>query len=274
MAKEHVHGVFESIAGGYDAANDRISLGMHHMWKRCLEDVAVAACAGSEPGIVLDVCCGTGDITEQIARAHPELLVVGLDFSDHMLDVACRRTAGLENVLLVEGNAMDLPFEDATFDAAVVSFGLRNTPDYEQVVRQMARVTRTGGTIACLDASVPDAAFVRPFYRLYYKHVMTLLGGGVRHHGEYEWLYESTQEFLNKIELAALFGRVGLEQVAARSFMCGAAALHTGVVGDAARGAVAAAACGGAGAGADNGVVCAEGSDGRSLVSFAVADEI
>ena len=96
----------------------------------------------------------------------------------------------------------------------------------------------------------------------------------MRHHGEYEWLYESTQEFLNKIELAALFGRVGLEQVAARSFMCGAAALHTGVVGDAARGAVAAAACGGAGVGADDGVVCAEGSDGRSLVSFAVGDQI
>ena len=286
MEKEHVHGVFESIAEGYDAANDRISLGMHRMWKRCLEDVAVAACAGREPGIVLDVCCGTGDITEQIARAHPELLVVGLDFSDGMLDVAAGRVGGLENVLLVEGNAMDLPFDDATFDAAVVSFGLRNTPDYEQVLRQMARVTRRGGTIACLDASVPDSGFVRPFYRLYYKHIMTLLGGGVRHHGEYEWLYESTQGFLSKIELAALFGRVGLDQVAARPFMCGAAALHTGVVGEAAHVAAdAACAAGGrdgqaaqetgaCGAHADDRVVCAEGSDGRSVVSFAVGDEL
>ncbi len=274
MAKEHVHGVFENIAEGYDAANDRISLGMHRMWKRCLEDVAVAACAGSEPGVVLDVCCGTGDITEQIARAHPELLVVGLDFSDRMLDVACERTAGLENVLLVAGDAQDLPFDDAVFDAAVVSFGLRNTPDYERVLRQMARVTRAGGAIACLDASVPDSGLVRPFYRLYYKHVMTLLGGGVRHHGEYEWLYESTQEFLSKIELAALFGRVGLERVAARSFMCGAAALHTGVVGEAVRGAADAAECAAADAGADGGSVCAEGSDGRSVVSFAVGGEM
>ena len=311
MAKEHVHGVFESIAGGYDAANDRISLGMHHMWKRRLEQAAVAACAkragqaegrgqagrtggaggasgvgraggegeagragaassaageseagrtagtgntvgeggagrtgnagdaagassaageGLEPGLVLDVCCGTGDITEQIARAHPDVLVVGLDFSAGMLEVARERVAGLDNVLLVEGDAMDLPFDAATFDAAVVSFGLRNTPDYEQVLRQMARVTRPGGTVACLDASVPDAAFVRPFYRFYYKHIMTLLGGGLRHHGEYEWLYESTQEFLTKAELAALFGRVGLAHVAVRPFMCGAAALHTGEV--------------------------------------------
>lgn len=280
MAKEHVHGVFESIADGYDAANDRISLGMHRMWKRCLEDVALAACAGREPGIVLDVCCGTGDITEQIARAHPELLVVGLDFSAGMLDVACTRMAGMDNVLLVEGNAMDLPFDDGIFDAAVVSFGLRNTPDYEQVLRQMARVTRPGGSVACLDASVPDAAFVRPFYRLYYKYIMTLLGGGVRHHGEYEWLYESTQQFLSKIELAALFGRVGLEQVAARSFMCGAAALHTGVVGEAGGADAGALPAGGAAdaaaraAHADDRVVCAEGSDGRSLVSFAVGDEL
>lgn len=283
MAKEHVHGVFESIAGGYDAANDRISLGMHRMWKRRLEDVAVAACAGSEPGMVLDVCCGTGDITEQIARAHPELLVVGLDFSAGMLDVACRRVAGLHNVVLVEGDAMELPFDDGVFDAAVISFGLRNTPDYERVVRQMARVTRAGGMVACLDASVPDAAFVRPFYRLYYKYIMTLLGGGVRHHGEYEWLYESTQRFLSKAGLAALFGRVGLEDVAVRSFMCGAAALHTGVVGDAAcahAGAAGARGVGGEGGGAgrphagDDGLVCAEGVGGGAVVSFAVGDEL
>ncbi len=312
MAKEHVHDVFESIAQNYDAANNRISLGLHSSWKHCLEKIAISACQvpyevcdanfgehpsgcgnfGEHPsgcgnnnsekhlsgcdnntsekhpsgrgnntsekrpssshkanddkspakhpindktrntrvGMILDVCCGTGDITEHIAREHEDVLVVGLDFSESMLEVAARRTARLNNVMLINGNAMDLPFDDDVFDAAVISFGLRNTPDYKVVLEQMKRVTRELGIVACLDASVPDNKLVRPFYQFYYKHIMTLLGGGKSLHKEYEWLYESTQEFLSKEQLAALFEEVGLEQVTVNSFMCGSAALHAGIV--------------------------------------------
>lgn len=230
MAKEHVHDVFESIAQQYDAANDRISLGMHHKWKKALVDRAVASAAASDPGMILDVCCGTGDITERIARMSPGTLCVGLDFSQEMLDVARERTQGLENVQLIEGNAMDLPFDDDVFDAAVISFGLRNTPDYERVLREMARVVRPGGVVACLDASVPDNGLIQPFYQFYYKNIMTALGGGKDKREEYEWLYQSTQDFLRKNELEGLFGAVGLEYVVVREFMFGAAALHVGVV--------------------------------------------
>ena len=230
MTKEHVHGVFESIAGQYDAANDRISLGAHRIWKRHLEEAALVACAHKQVGMVLDVCCGTGDITERIARNNADVFVVGLDFSAQMLDVARERTAGLDNVMLVEGNAMELPFDDGVFDAAVVSFGLRNTPDYLQVVQEMRRVVRGGGVVACLDASVPDNMLIQPFYQFYYKYIMTFLGGGIRHHGEYEWLYQSTQEFLRKDELVQLFADAGLVDVRVASFMFGAAALHTGHV--------------------------------------------
>lgn len=232
MAKEHVHGVFESIAQQYDSANDRISLGMHRLWKQVLEDVAVSTCSHPDAGagLVLDVCCGTGDITERIARNHPNIFVTGLDFSAQMLDVARHRTQDLQNVMLVEGNAMSLPFDDDTFDSAVISFGLRNTPDYEQVVGEMMRVVKPGGVVACLDASVPDSKLIDPFYQFYYKNIMTFLGGGFSHHDQYEWLYESTQEFLRKDELKALFEKVGLTYVSVRPFMFGAAALHVGYV--------------------------------------------
>ena len=239
MAKEHVHGVFQSIASQYDAANDRISLGMHHFWKQELVGVAVKATEIRLPkqveamvpvGMVLDVCCGTGDITERIARTRPDVFVTGLDFSDEMLNVARSRTLGLENVKLVEGNALELPFDDGTFDSAVISFGLRNTPDYEKVLSEMKRVVRNGGTVACLDASVPDDPFIHPFYEVYYKYIMTFLGGGFTKHKEYEWLYQSTEEFLRKDELAALFTLVGLKDVKVKPFMFGAAALHTGRV--------------------------------------------
>lgn len=230
MAKEQVHGVFESIAQQYDAANDRISLGFHRVWKQKLVDALLVPCRESDPGMVLDVCCGTGDITWRIASANPDVFVTGLDFSAQMLDVARQRTDALDNVMLVEGNAMELPFDDGTFDSAIVSFGLRNTPDYEQVLSEMVRVVRGGGIVACLDASVPDNKFIEPFYQVYYKHIMTFLGGGLKHHHEYEWLYQSTQEFLRKGELAELFEKVGLAQVSVKQFMFGAAALHVGHV--------------------------------------------
>lgn len=231
MSKEHVHGVFESIAEGYDAANDRISLGMHRFWKQELCDVALQACRDdARVGMILDVCCGTGDITGMLALRDPNALVCGLDFSAHMLEVAQHRLQGLDNVMLVEGNAMSLPFDDDVFDSAVISFGLRNTPDYAQVVSEMVRVTRPGGIVACLDASVPDSALIQPFYRFYYKNVMTLLGGGLSNRREYDWLYESTQEFLRKDELGRLFEQRGLVSVTVRSFMFGAAALHVGIV--------------------------------------------
>lgn len=230
MAKEHVHGVFESIASGYDAANDRISLGMHRLWKRALVDAALKPCANPKrAGLVLDLCCGTGDITAMLAQRDPGVMVCGLDFSASMLDVARQRVSALDNVMLVEGNAMQLPFDDGTFDSTVISFGLRNTPDYHRVIDEMVRVTRPGGVVACLDASVPDSSLVQPFYQFYYKNVMTLLGGGISHRDEYDWLYESTQEFLRKDELARLFEDCGLVCVHVRSFMFGAASLHTGV---------------------------------------------
>lgn len=230
MAKEHVHGVFQSVANQYDAANDRISLGMHHHWKKALVDAVLSSVPAHDVGRVLDVCCGTGDITQRIAAANPRVMTVGLDFSANMLEVAQERTAGMDNVMLVEGNAMKLPFDDGTFDACCVSFGLRNTPDYGQVVSEMARVTRKGGLVACLDASVPDNGVIFPFYKAYYQGVMPLLGGGISKRKEYVWLYQSTQDFLRKDELCQLFRECGLVGVSARPFMMGAAALHTGIV--------------------------------------------
>ena len=282
MAKEHVHGVFQSVAKQYDAANNRISLGMHHAWKRKLVAAALSVCgeggtcgasgngeggargasgdngrgtndgkgakggvrgaakssvrgasgnnAAAKNGKILDVCCGTGDITARIASEHPDVHVTGLDFSSEMLKVAHARTDKMPNVELVEGNAMKLPFKKGSFDAAVISFGLRNTPDYLQVIKEMARVVRSGGLVACLDASVPSNCVVLPFYKFYYKTIMPTLGGGFSKRSEYKWLYQSTQEFLTKAELAALFEQAGLRDVNLRSFMCGAAALHTGYV--------------------------------------------
>ena len=221
-----VLGIFERIAEDYDRANARISLGLHKSWKRML----IRRLSRSVPagGAVLDLCCGTGDIAIALAKARSDVQVTGLDFSPAMLERAEARGRGLPNLRFQRGDAMALPFPDERFAAAAISFGLRNTADCEQVLREMRRVTRNGGELLCLDSFVPGCALIRPVYRLYFKHLMPLLGGGLRHRREYLWLSESTEAFLSRRELEALFTRCALRGVGSRTRMLGACSLVWG----------------------------------------------
>ena len=155
--EEKVLGIFETISENYDAANDRISLGMQKGWKKHL----ISAVKSSTPKKVLDVCCGTGDISLMLSAEG--IGVTGLDFSPAMLKVAKEKDAD-SKVNWIQGNAMELPFEDGSFDACTISFGLRNTPDFEQVLREMKRVSR--GNVYVLDSFIPENKFVYPFFKL------------------------------------------------------------------------------------------------------------
>ena len=171
--EEKVYRVFEEIAKGYDRANFRISLGLQKSWKRML----IARVVHDTPtrGKVLDVCCGTGDIAWQVAGRRRDLAVTGIDFSPAMLKVAVKKIRpGQKNLRFLRGDAMNLPFKDETFDAATISFGLRNTADFKQVLKEMLRVVKPGGTIYCLDSVVPDCKLVLPFYQLNYRFLMPI----------------------------------------------------------------------------------------------------
>lgn len=252
--EQTVRNVFERISGIYDRANMRISLGMQKRWKRLFVRQILALTP--EKGSVLDVCCGTGDIALALAAGRPGLRAAGVDFSEAMLRVARRREAGqMRNRLApdpsvqgkgqtvirrnrpgkspapitwLHGNAMFLPFGDSRFAAAAISFGLRNTADYEQVLREMKRVVKPGGYIFCLDSFVPEVSLVKPFYKLYFCWLMPLLGGGRRYFGEYCWLWRSTRDFLTKTELFELMERTGLKDVTCRSFFFGTCIMHWG----------------------------------------------
>ncbi len=230
-AKEaKVYAVFQKISEDYDSMNNLISMGRHHAWKRALIKCVLAL----QPSAVLDVASGTGDIALELAGLLPEARVVASDFSENMLAVAERRRdeAKLTNVEVSCQNAMEMSFPDETFDVAVVSFGLRNMPDYARVISEMVRVLRPGGLFCCLDASYPTNWFVKPFFRLYFKFIMPAEGRFLaRAPEEYKWLNESTEAFLSKKDLALLMKRCGLSEVEYRSFMLGGAALHTGYKG-------------------------------------------
>ena len=226
VKERQVYRVFEQIADGYDRANDRISLGLQKSWKRMLTG-KLAADTPAGAG-VLDVCCGTGDIALAVARLRPDLYITGIDFSPAMLRAAKRRAERLPNLRFEEGSAMQLPYPENSFAAACISFGLRNTADYGRVLGEMRRVVQPGGYLYCLDSFVPENPLVRPFYRLYFRHLMPLLGGGRKNAPSYRWLYQSTERFLRRRGLEALFREAGLRKVQSECRMFGACCLVWG----------------------------------------------
>ena len=227
--QEKVYRIFEEIAGRYDSANVRISLGMQQLWKKMLADRLVRdvdAMSAKAPRI-LDLCTGTGDIAIYAARRRPEWKVVGLDFSPAMLKRAARKGAKYHcrGIRWRKGNAMALPYPDGSFEAVTISFGLRNCADTGSVLREIARVLRPEGVLLCMDSFVPSNKAVRPFYRIYFRFLMPLLGGGRTHRKEYVWLQESTEEFCSPEELAQLMVSCGLKRPDVFKRMLGACVL-------------------------------------------------
>jgi len=173
-----VNQLFASIAPRYDRINDLQSFGMHHRWKDRLVKLA-----GLKPGDhALDVCCGTGDITERLAATGA--VTTGLDFTGEMLDVARARSAATPNpkpqtpnlLTYLQGDAMRLPFDENAFDAVTVGFGLRNLAEWETGLREMHRVAKPGGRLLVLDFGRPDNALWRTLYFAYLRMIVPVYG--------------------------------------------------------------------------------------------------
>lgn len=224
--EERVHQVFESIHQHYDKMNSIISFQRHKSWrKETMKQMAV-----KKGAIALDVCCGTADWSIALGEAvGPTGKVIGLDFSKNMLLVGEEKVKDrkLDNVELVHGNAMDLPFDDNTFDYVTIGFGLRNVPDYLTVLKEMRRVVKPDGLVVCLETSQPTMIGFKQVYWFYFKYVMPFFGKiFAKSYEEYSWLQESTRSFPNKEELKELFIQAGFHDVTYKSFTGGVAAAH------------------------------------------------
>ena len=222
---KYVHDVFENIHNQYDKANNRISFGLQKKWKedlvnKILEDTP-------KNGKVLDVCCGTGDISISLAEKRGDLSITGVDFSSAMLNEAVKKSENL-NIVWQKADALSLPFEDSSFSVATISFGLRNTVDYEKVLKEMIRVVKKDGYIYCLDSFVPDNMWIQPFYKMYFKYIMPLFCGAKKYTKEYVWIYEATEQFLKKKELISLYEKLALKEIKYCSKICGACLIIQG----------------------------------------------
>lgn len=224
QTENKIQTIFNSISEDYDHMNDIISFNQHTIWRnRTNKEIFV------KPGHhVLDLCCGTGDWTIQLAQ-NKEANITGLDFSENMLKVAAKKTAAIENITLIQGDATELPYAENAFDIITIGFGLRNLPNYEKAIAEFYRVLKPGGQLVILETSNPENSLINYGFNIYFGKVMPFLGQKIAGSGqEYTWLYESTSQFLSKAELKSMMHQNGYINIKVIPHTFGTAATHIG----------------------------------------------
>jgi len=218
---ESVRTMFDRIAPVYDLMNRLMTAGLDQRWRRLTAEAAV-----QQGDRVLDACCGTGDLALADERAGGR--VTALDFSDRMLERARRKSSSIE---WTHGDLLELPFPDASFDAATVGFGVRNVADLERGLSELRRVLRAGGRVAILEITTPRG-LLRPFYRLWFDGLVPLVGKLLPGGSAYAYLPASVRRFPGPEQLAEMMMRIGFEDVRHRLLAGGIVALHTGAARD------------------------------------------
>lgn len=203
--------MFDRIARRYDLLNRVLSMGIDHGWRR--KTAQSLSLDGRERAEVLDLATGTGDLAIAIARRYPSARVRGTDPSKNMLAIGVEKVAAralTDRVSLSMGDAQSIELPDASVDAVTIAFGIRNVPDREKALREMARVTREGGTVAVLELGEPKRGVLGPFARFHIRHVVPQLGALLSGASEYRYLQRSIAAFPEPEAFATMMERVGL----------------------------------------------------------------
>ena len=224
LPESQVRAMFDRIAGVYDRMNGVMTAGLHHRWRARAADLAALG-----PGAhALDVATGTGDLAIELARrVGPEGEVVGLDFSERMLELARAKAPGLS---FEQGSALALPYADASFDAATIGFGARNLSDLDAGLAEMARVVRPGGHVVVLEITAPRRPPLSWFFGVWFEHAVPALGGLAGDSSAYSYLPSSVRRFPGPEGLAAAMARAGLERIRWLLTAGGIIAIHVGEV--------------------------------------------
>ena len=234
-AKEAAHAkavreMFAGIARRYDLLNHVLSLNIDRRWRRLvsreLQDIL------AQPGAnILDVACGTGDLTLELAeKSCGQLKLIGTDFCRPMLTIADDKEAIYGwGISFVESDALALPFDDDQFDALTIAFGLRNLANFADGLAELHRVLKPNGKIAILEFSSPIIPGFRQLFNFYFANILPRIGGAVSgSRGAYEYLPDSVRKFPDQKNLTLLMERTGFTQVKYQNLTGGIAALHSG----------------------------------------------
>lgn len=228
-AAEHVRELFGSIAPTYDRANHLLSFGLDRRWWRKTANTFSDILAHPEAR-VLDICCGTGDLTATLLAKRPANSepITGLDFSREMLSLAERKYAGA-NIRWTEGDAMTLPFPDNSLDLVTSAFGFRNLTNYAAGLAEIHRVLRSGGSIGILECNQPGG-LSGAFYNLYFHRILPVVGGWISgERAAYEYLPASVRRFPRPPRMLQLMRDAGFTGCAWDAYLLHAAGLYRGI---------------------------------------------
>jgi demethylmenaquinone methyltransferase/2-methoxy-6-polyprenyl-1,4-benzoquinol methylase len=228
-AAEHVREIFDSIAPSYDLLNHLLSMGLDRRWwgraARSFREVL-----GRPEARVLDLCCGTGDMTAALLKERPVdgVAVTGLDFSGEMLERARVKYVGA-NAEWVKGDAMHLPYADGSFDLVTAAFGFRNLTNYAEGLAEIYRVLAPGGWLGILECNQPDG--LRGFgYGIYFRHVLPVVGGMISgERAAYAYLPASVARFPRPKQMLGMMKEAGFVEGAWDGYLLRAAGLYRGV---------------------------------------------
>ena len=219
----YVEQMFNKIAQKYDLFNDIITFGIHRQWKRF---VARQTDLHAEQSC-LDLCCGTGDIAREVLRQYPSSKVTGLDFSEEMLNIAESKNNNEITVQYIPGDAINIPFQDAAFDAVTIGYGMRNVQSISQFLREILRVLKPEGVLVSLDVGKVRIPILAELNHFYFFHIVPLVGKLLMPGEEiFQYLPESSLEYPNQESLTNLMIETGFEKVGFHNFVFGASAVH------------------------------------------------
>ncbi|MEM7300066.1 MAG: bifunctional demethylmenaquinone methyltransferase/2-methoxy-6-polyprenyl-1,4-benzoquinol methylase UbiE [Pseudomonadota bacterium] len=231
--QERVDRVFHQVASRYDLMNDLMSAGVHRLWKDAMVASVSPPRHGNGDWRSLDVAGGTGDIAFRIVEASNRTAHVTVsDINGSMLDEGRKRAEKrgfLENTSFVEADAQALPFEDKSFDAYTIAFGIRNVPRIDLALKEAMRVLKPGGHFICLEFSQVDMPFLDRFYDEWSFRAIPAIGAQVTGDRDaYQYLVESIRKFPDQNRFASMIREAGFSRVNWRNFSGGIAALHSG----------------------------------------------
>ena len=221
----HIALMFDDIAPTYDKLNHILSLNVDKSWRRKAVRRLKKAVADIENPLILDVACGTADSTIKIAEKIEDTKVFGIDISTRMLEIGQEKIEkkGLhDRINLSNSCAENIDFEDGTFDAAMVAFGVRNFSDREQGLKEILRVLKPSGTLVILELSEPRNAIVRWFYNLYFKNILPLIGKRVSGNANaYRYLQQTVEKFPMPTEFMDMLAFCGYKELKHKALSCG-----------------------------------------------------
>ncbi len=227
--KTQVTNMFDNIAPYYDFLNRFLSLGIDTIWRK----KAIQQLRASQPKIILDVATGTADVAIEISKQLNNVeKIVGLDISAEMLEIGRKKIhkKELDNVMtLQQGDSENLPFEDNTFDAITVAFGVRNFENLEKGLNEMRRVLKDDGQLVVLEFSKPRIFPFKQLFNFYFKYILPTIGKVTsKDPRAYKYLYESVQKFPDGSKFVDVLERTGFKSNKCVSLSLGICSIYTG----------------------------------------------